>query len=301
MPSPPVRVLTWNVFHCRDGGADPDRGHVHLARKLTGPVAAVLRRAAADVVLLQEVPPAALPALARGAGLTAGWSVLTAPWLGPVALRGWLGARDPDLWRSHEGQANALLLGPRVRPVPGSARRVRLSPMPAIVRAARRRGLAADEAFLWAREARAAVVARVVLPGGTEATVASLHMQNSRHPWQSVQEAEALAAALAGVAGPLIVGGDLNVPPGHPALAPLTAVGLGDPSADPRMGIDRVLVRGLEVVAPARRWHPEERMVPLRRAPTPGAEGGAGREGRDVRVLVSDHDPVEAVVRVPSG
>jgi len=282
-----VRVITWNLFHCRDAGADPAAGRGHVPRKVTAEMAALLRRAAPDVLLLQEVPPGALRALGRDAGMRAGWSVLTAPRVGPVALRAWLGARRPDLWRTHEGNANAILLGRRLRPVPGSGRAVRLNPLRDVAHAARRRRLEPGEAARWALEARAAVVGRAVLPGGAEVTLASVHLHNARYPWQAVQEAEVLAGALAGAAGPLVVGGDVNVPPGHPALAPLLALGLGDPSGDDRMGIDRILVRGLPLVAPARRWRPEERTV---------RAGDAG-EGR--ALLLSDHDPVEAAVGVP--
>ena len=44
----------------------------------------------------------------------------TGPLIGPARLRDALAARNPDLWRTHESNANALLVGPRLALVPGS-------------------------------------------------------------------------------------------------------------------------------------------------------------------------------------
>ena len=60
----------------------------------------------------------------------------TGPLVGPRRLRDALAARNPDLWRTHEGNANLLLVGPALSLVPGSARAVRLNPPAAILRAA---------------------------------------------------------------------------------------------------------------------------------------------------------------------
>jgi endonuclease/exonuclease/phosphatase family metal-dependent hydrolase len=259
-------------------------GYVHLNRKLTAEIGARIRRAAPDVLLLQEVPPGEVARLARAAGMRAAWSVRTGPRVGPPGLRAWLGRRNPDLWGSHEGNANVVMTGPRLTPVRGAARALRLNPPGMVLRAWRELRLDADEAEKWAREPRVAVAARVRLPDGTPLTAVCVHLHNARVPGQSTLELARLAGALAGVAGPVVLGGDLNVRPGHPGLAALTDAGLLDPAEDPAMGIDRILVRGLRVLAPARRWAEAERDVPV-----------AGPRGPRL-VRLSDHDPVEAVV-----
>lgn len=300
-PPPPdaFRVVTWNLFHCRDGHpgaratwASRLRGrpvvvddHVHLNRKLTRPMAALLSRHA-DLCLLQEVPPLELEPLARAAGMRAAWKADTGPLVGPVAIRGRIGRLNPDLAQTHEGNANAILVGPRIAPVPGSARALRLNPWPVIARRWRDGGLEHGAALLWLSEARRALACRVRAPGGAPVTVVCVHLHNARHLTESITETTALARALRAVDGPLILGGDVNVPPGHPALEPLAELGLADPSEDPRMGIDRILVRGLQVVRPARRWEPAERDAPV--------VGPARTRGR---VRLSDHDPVEVMLR----
>lgn len=301
-PPPPapdaVRIITWNLFHCRDGhpGARASRastwrrrpvahdGHVHLNRKHHGPMADLLRVSGADLCLLQEVPPLLLPALARRAGMAVAWRTDTAPLVGPMWLRGRLGTLNPDLFRTHEGNANAILAGGRLRPVRGSGRAVRLNPWPVVLRHWRSGELDRGGALLWMSEARRALAARVLTPAGTPVTVVSVHLHNARFPTESLAEARALSRALERVDGALVVGGDMNVPRGHPALEPLLALGLQDPSRDPRMGIDRILVRGLRVTRPARRWLPEERTVTVR------GTGGT------LRVRLSDHDPVDLEV-----
>lgn len=299
----PLRVLTWNVYHCRDGRERPrptlrttlwggvveQDGYVHLNRTLTHPFADLIRRARPDICLLQEVPPAVLPELARHAGMSAVLWVLTSPSVGPVGVRAHLGERNPDLWRTHRGNANAILLGPGLHPILGSARNIHLNPRRVVLRrlAARRIPLAA--AWPWLQESRRAVVGRVRTPGGGEVAVACVHLHSGRGEVERHTEVGRLAEALRAVPGPLIVAGDVNMPPDHPALVALTDLGLDDPSTDPRMGIDRILTRGLEVAVPARRWLPEERDVPVR--------GPGGRR----LVRLSDHDPVDAVVRAPEG
>lgn len=301
LPADAFRVLTWNVYHCRDGHPDvratwrsrawgePVAGdtHVHLNRKLTRPMAALIRRSGADLCLLQEVPPLELAGLGRAAGMRLGWRVDTGPLVGPVAVRGRIGRRNPDLAQTHEGNANAVLVGPRLHPVRGSARALRLNPWSTVIGRWRDGDLDDGAALLWLSEARRALAGRVRVPGGAMVTVVCVHLHNARHLTESLSETTVLARALSHVDGPLIVGGDLNVPPGHAALAPLEEVGLVDPSPDPRMGIDRILVRGMEVVRPARRWPPDQRDARV-----------VGPQRRAALVRLSDHDPVDVVLRV---
>jgi endonuclease/exonuclease/phosphatase family metal-dependent hydrolase len=280
----PLRILTWNVFHCRDAGARPGDGVGHVNRKHTGAVAALLADAAADVVMLQEVPPLAIPALARGAGAARGWAVLTGPHVGGVRLRGWLGATAPDLWKTHEGNANVLLMGPRLRPA-GAARELRLNPAREVLAAAgRRRDRGARELRRWLAEPRRAVAVDAALPDGTVCAFACAHLHGARVAWHRELELGRLAGWLGAGTGPVVLGADLNTGPADPVMGLLHDLGIGAHPADPGVGIDRILVRGLPVTAPERVWERRRRRVRV---------GG-------VTVEVSDHDPVEAAVGVPT-
>jgi endonuclease/exonuclease/phosphatase family metal-dependent hydrolase len=299
-------VLTWNLFHGRDG--DPEAGptwastllrrpvavgdRLHLNRRLLGPMARVLARAEPDLCLLQEVPPRAVRDLARALRADAVWA-LTGPRLGPPGPRARLGAGNADLWRTHEGNANAVLVGPRLRRVPGSARapfhlgaREKLG----IVRSL---GLRPGEALSWLAEPRRLVAVRVRTPGGVELLAACLHAHGGGPPEVvalELRRAAALALAEAGDA-PLVLGGDLNArrPGDAGILDELGRMGLGGTEEALGLDIDRILARGLEVVDPPRRLPRTSREVVAR-----------GR-GREWRVLLSDHDPVVATLRPPPG
>ena len=101
-------VRSWNVFH---GNALPPDHRSHLQ--------AMIRLATADrpdVLCLQEVPLWALPRLARWSGMTARWTVTRQPWL-PDWLGGFVTRLNNGVLRSAiSGQANAILLGPRLQP-----------------------------------------------------------------------------------------------------------------------------------------------------------------------------------------
>ena len=75
-----------------------------------------------DICALQEVSAAGLREIVRVTGMQAVWA-MTGPLIGPARLRDALAARNPDLWRTHESNANALLVGPRLALVPASRRR----------------------------------------------------------------------------------------------------------------------------------------------------------------------------------
>jgi hypothetical protein len=302
-----VRALTWNLFHCRDGApapratwrsrllglAEDDGVRLHLNRKLTAPIGAVLRAAGPDIAALQEVPPDAVPELCAATGMRA-VGVRTGPRLGPVDVRGRLGRRNPDLWQSYEGNANVILVAPAWEVVPGSVRSLRLSPPATILATARRERIGALQALRWALEPRRLVLARARAPGGAEVAVACLHCQNGP-PAVVAAELERAAAFLAQAAPPplpLIVAGDLNSRLDDPrVVGVLERAGLagarGGGAADRPLGVDHILHRGLEVVAPPRRWAEAEREVTV-----------PWRGGRRL-VRLSDHDPVEAVYRLP--
>jgi endonuclease/exonuclease/phosphatase family metal-dependent hydrolase len=278
-----LRIATWNLFHLQDEGGGPigfgtvvrrrhrERdGLVHLNRKHLDPAADVLRRIGADLVLLQEVPPRAVPRLGRRLGMHGDW--------------------NPDLVRTHEGNANAVLVGPRLVRVPGSVRRLRLNPWRQVLGAWRAHGtdLRWREMLRWLGEPRVAVAGQVRRPGGPPVTVVSLHLHNARGETERAHEVGRLIEALRNVPGPLIVGGDFNLMPSSPHMARLAELGLVDEHGDRRMNIDRVFTRGVEVVEPARRLEPSVREF-----------AWTGRRGHG-RVRVSDHDPVVVTVRLPA-
>lgn len=296
-----ITVLTWNLFHARDGhpGAHPTWAsrlrrrpaagttHLHLNRKYVDQMAAVIARAGADIVALQEVPLGAIPALARGTGMAAAW-IATGPLIGPARLRDRWAATNPDLWLTHESNANVLLVGRRLTPVPGTLRRVRLNAPRHIAALVRAQRPPAREVLHWLGERRGMVCATVRTPEGVELAVGCVHLHNSHVEGFVAHEARTAAAALA--AGPgaphaAILAGDLNVHPGHAALEPLRAGGWDD-AGGPR-GIDRILHRGLAVEAPPAALPPEAHEI---RVP---------HRGRWWPVRLSDHAPVRAVFRLP--
>jgi endonuclease/exonuclease/phosphatase family metal-dependent hydrolase len=296
-----LRILTWNLYHGRDGfaglgatwastllGRPVERGgYVHLNRKLTGLMADRVRAWAPDLCALQEVPTAAVREIAARTGMLA-VGTTTGPLVGSRRLRDALAALNPDLWRTHEGNANLLLIGPALSLVPASARAVRLNPTAAVLRAAADRRLGAGQLLHYLPEPRVAVMARVRTPGGAEVAAACLHCHNAGRPELVAAELARAMRALEGAAAgaPMILAGDLNARPSHPALATAAAGGWSGAPAPPGVGIDRILTRGLEVVEPERALPPREREV------------GVSVGGRTRRVRLSDHDPVVATVRV---
>lgn len=297
-----LRVVTWNLFHGRDGlpglgatrrstwrGMPEDDGvHLHVNRKLTGLMARRIAAWAPDVAALQEVPTAGVRQIVAATGMRALWTT-TGPLIGPRRLRDALAARNPDLWRTHEGNANVLLVRPDLRVEEGGARSVRLNPPATILRAARELGLERGELVRYLPEPRRLVVARVLLPGGAAVTVGCTHCHNARHPGVVGREILLAAATVNDVAGggPAVLAGDLNAPPNHPAMAELAGIGWEGAAPVPGMGIDRIIHRGLLVEQPVRRLDPSER------------DAGVWWRGRERRVRLSDHDPVVVTLRVP--
>ena len=297
--APGFHVLTWNVFHLRDGRTPPTAdlastvlfrprhadGYVHLNRKHLDQMGALLRSADADAVLLQEVPPTAIPALARHARMHAAVAVRTGPWLGSTALRGRLGAANPDLWRTHEGNANVILLGPRVRPIPGSATVIHLNPRPAALQAALRQRLSPAEVLRWMGEPRRAIAVTVSLDAGDPVTLVCSHLHGARTEWQAMFEIRRLAEWVTRQPHPVVLGGDLNAAPGHPGLRLLAEAGL-DTSCGETIGIDRILVRGLRG-EPENRWPTRARTIRV------------WLGGRSAWLRLSDHDPVSRRLETP--
>ena len=296
-----IRIVTWNLFHGRDGlpglgatrrstwlGLPEDDGvHMHVNRKLTDLMAARLAAWEPDVCALQEVPTAAIRRIAAITGMRPEWTT-TGPLIGPARLRDPLAARNPDLWRTHEGNANLILLGPRLAMVEGSRRGVRLNPVRDILRSARRLGLELGELVRYLPEPRRLVVVRARTADGAEIAIGCTHCHNARHPDVVGGEIARAAAAVLEEAGGgrAVLAGDLNAPATHPALAALAASGWGGAEPGGGMGIDRIVHRGLEVVEPARRLAGADREV------------GVTWRGLSRRVRLSDHDPVVATLRI---
>ncbi len=298
-----LRVLTWNLFHGRDGlpglgatrrstwrGVPEDDGvHMHVNRKLTDLMARRIAGWAPDVAALQEVPTAGISRIVEVTGMRAVWTT-TGPLIGPRRVRDALAERNPDLWRTHEGNANVLLVGPGFHVVAGSARSVRLNPVRTVLRLARELGLEGGELLRYLPEPRRLVLARVALPGGGEVAVGCAHCHNARHPGVVGREILLAAASVDAAAGggPAVLAGDLNAPPSHSAMAELAGLGWEGAAPLPGMGIDRILHRGLLVEDAVRRLPPADR------------DAGVWWRGRERRVRLSDHDPVIVTLRVPS-
>ena len=301
MPDRTLRFVTWNLFHGRDGlptlGAtarstwlrrpEEDGVHMHVNRKLSDHMARRIAVWEPDVCALQEVPTAAIAPIASATGMRPLWTT-TGPLIGPARLRDALAAANPDLWRTHEGNANVILVGPRLSVVPESVRSVRLNPLRAILAARRRLGLTRGELVRYIPEPRRLVVAQLRATDGAAVTVGCTHCHNARHPevvgMEIARAADAVRAVAAGE--PAVLAGDLNAPPQHPAFALLAAQGWGGAEAAPGIGIDRIVHRGMDEVSPARRLDPSEREVEV-------AWRGLAR-----RIRLSDHDPVIVTLRV---
>lgn len=197
----------------------------------------------ADVVALQEVPAWALRRLEEWSGMAIAAAVARPGHLGALGRR--LTALAPDLFRSFlNGQANALLVS-RTLPFAEPQRVVEL----------KRRGVVERRVCQLVRFRAGA---RTVLLVNFHATA---HVHELARP-QVARVGELVAGEEAA-----IVCGDFNVP----------RTGIAGFSA-PIDGIDQILVRGLDLEEPPRRWPPERRRI----------EDGT---------LLSDHRAIEAAVQ----
>ena len=264
-------LRSWNLFH--GNAVPPERGafleEMIRAATADGP----------DVLLLQEVPVWGLPRLARWSGMHALGEVAARPRIGPLPSTAELGRILSDLHHGRtrsafSGQANAILVGPRLRVlrydrIVLNARRFRDAQ-------ARTLGLGALTRLAWAKERRVAQAARVVEPDGRTLVVANLHA-TSLSADRRLADAELIRAAtfLEALAAPdeaALLGGDLNVRAASSrALPELATWGFTGGGAV----VDHLLVRGAahgKVV----RWADDRRRV----------------DGR----LLSDHAPLEVTI-----
>jgi endonuclease/exonuclease/phosphatase family metal-dependent hydrolase len=268
-----VLVRSWNLFH---GNTNPPGRVAHLGRMVRLAV-----EDDPDLVLLQEVPAWALRRLDDWSGHAAVGDVAAPPTLGPIPSTYWIGhaltSLNPGLLRSaFSGQANAILIAPRVR-VEAHERLV-LNPAGFRRHEARRLGLGLVARLAWAGERRVCQAVRVGFADGRHAVVANLHA-TSYPPDHRLPEAELRRATewVEGLSRPddvVVVGGDLNQNLRTSSL--LEELG-GAGYSPPGPGIDHVLVRNAELERPLTRWPDERRLL----------------EGK----LLSDHAPVEVTIR----
>ena len=192
-----MRVLSWNLFH---GRSRPPAG-----RSLLPEFAAALNGWAWDVAVLQEVPPWWPPRLAAACDASWACALTGRNWLLP--LRRAIATRNPDLLKANGGGANAIL----VRGAITARACIRLTVLPE--RRVAHGVLLADG--LWCVNLHAQVRPRELAR-------------------RDVDAAARAALAWAG-GGPVLLGGDFNVP---------------DPIADGfatlgGRGVDHVLGHGL--------------------------------------------------------
>lgn len=298
-----IRVLTWNLFHGQDGarlgptlrstllrrGID-DGTHVHLNTKWLPQMAAVIAGRKPTIAALQEVPPLGVAALAEATGMVSVRSVMP-PLVGSTRLRGRLAQKNPDLWQTHEGTANAVLFDRAWEVVPGGVWTVRHNPPAFVARNARTLGLGRRETVHWLLEPRRLVAVRLRHASGQTLTVVSMHCHNSL-VWDLIaREVRRVIPLVLERIPPdeaVIVAGDLNAAGRtHPAITTLQEFGLEEATIDDLV-LDHIFHRNLEVVTP-----PTMLPTGLRDIEVPW-------KGTTRRVLLSDHDPVEAVYRVPA-
>jgi endonuclease/exonuclease/phosphatase family metal-dependent hydrolase len=266
-------VRSWNLCH---GNTVPPQREARLAEMVQ-----LASADGPDVLCLQEVPVWAVGRLEAWSGMQALSDVAAPPRIGPLPSTPELGrtltAAHPGVLRSlFAGQANAVLVSPRLRPLVRQAlvlnsrsfrnAQARWLRLPLVARLA------------WAKERRVCQAVRVGLPDGTTMLVANLHATSYR-PDERLPDAELLRAAvfadaLARPGEPCVLAGDFNVRPSRSwTLAELVKPEWG--FSPPGPGIDHVLVRGVPS-GPVECWTDERRR-------------------RDA-LLLSDHAPVEVRV-----
>ncbi len=213
-------VRTWNVFH---GRTHPPGRRTHLRHMVE-----LVTEGEPDVVALQEVPVWALGRLERWSGMAVRWAV-TVPSLLLAPLAKIVTELDAARLRSAvSGQANVVLVGPRLRA--GEQRLLQLNEV---------------GRWEWLRRGRQQRWCQAVEVGPF--VLANLHATNE--PRRAREEA-ARAAAFVAAAERVVLCGDVHAP--APELEGFSA---------PIEGIDQILVRGLELAEPAHAWEPGRRVL----------------------------------------
>jgi endonuclease/exonuclease/phosphatase family metal-dependent hydrolase len=265
-------VRTWNLFH---GNSQPPGRRAFLKE--------MVRLASADrpaVLCLQEVPAWALGLLDDWSGMPAIGAVAERPSLGPLPSTAELGRALTELHHgllrsAFTGQANAILLGSELQV--REHRHVILNPFRFRRAQARRLGLGIVERLAWGKERRVCHAVRVQR-GHRTLLIGDLHatgFHDKRVPDAELLRAAVFVDGMARPGEPVLLCGDFNLSVNNSlTLADLTTAEWGFSGPTP-VGVDHVLVRGLDA-SPPLRWPGERREY----------------EGR----LLSDHAPVEREV-----
>ena len=266
-----IRLLTWNIFHGRDGPPDKalykwwaewtrttirNETHVQVNRDLWREFTDMLCAARWDAALLQECPPRWQPGFSRECGADSFRSLTSRNWLERISWA--IARRWPDMIGSGEGGSNLILARGNAGGITETREMVLEPDTP---------------------ERRTMAFARL----GSGLCVTSLHASTS--PPRAEPELIAAAAQAVEWAGddPLVLGGDFNVrPQSSDVYGELEGrFGLTGPTRPD--SIDHLLVRGAEVASRARAWPPEAREL----------------EEDGLALRLSDHAPVEVTVRLP--
>lgn len=265
-------LRSWNLFH--GNAVPPERGafleEMIRAATVDGP----------DVLFLQEVPVWGLRRLAAWSGMHVLGEVAARPRIGPLPSTAEIGRVLTDLHHGRtrstfSGQANAILVGPRLRVL----RYDRIALNERRFRAAQARTLRLGllTRLAWAKERRVCQAVRVAERGGRTLVLANLHA-TSFSADRRLADAEVIRAAtfleaLAAPDEPAVLGGDLNVRTASSrALPELTTWGFSGGGTV----VDHLLVRGAGH-GTVTRWPDDRRRV-------------GGR-------LLSDHAPLEVTIR----
>jgi endonuclease/exonuclease/phosphatase family metal-dependent hydrolase len=198
-----VRALSWNLFHGRDFPPDPslstcrsrllgvaERGvtYAQVNRPLLREFAGVLAGMEWDFALLQEAPPRWLAPLGRRCGASGALALTSRNSL--PSLRAAAAELNPDLIASNEGGSNQVL-----------------------VRAPWRLTQVSRHVLTRRPERRVLLLVGVAGPGDAQLSLGCLHASRGpRAAARDVARAAEIAGEWAG-AGPLLLGGDLNVRP----------------------------------------------------------------------------------------
>ncbi|MSO40773.1 MAG: endonuclease/exonuclease/phosphatase family protein [Solirubrobacterales bacterium] len=265
-----VRVLTWNLYHGRDGPPDPalytrraewtretqrNATHVQVNRNLYREFSRMLCAAEWDVALLQESPPRWAKPLGADCGAERQRALTSRNWALP--LTSFLARLNPDLVGSAEGGSNLILARGRAGGIVERRKATihRLRP-----------------------ERRAMAFARL----GCGLCVTSLHAStHSPVAEQDILTAASRATELA-AGSPLILGGDFNVRAHSSDVYEKLSRRFeleGNTGPD---SIDQLLLRGASFAEPPTAWPAERREL---------REDG-------LALRLSDHAPVTATIEL---
>src|SRR5438093_4229476 len=208
-----------------------------------------------DALCLQELPVWSLPRLESWSAMRAFGAVASRPLLG-ARLGGAITELHHGLLRSaFTGQANAILLGPALRPL--AADSIVLNPRGFRRAQARALGLDRSVRLAWAKERRVCHAVRAEAHGRS-LTVANLHVSKLADPRAKDAEllrAATFATAFAEPGDALVLAGDFNVLLGTSTMLDQLA-GSDWGFTEPIPGLDQVLVSGA-TASRGERW-PDE-------------------------------------------